>query len=108
MYSEKEKRSMREAALRAANRARKELGLAAATHLEKGRRQDPDRCPITKTILKDAPDSWEASTSTRSIELLKVGDETVQKMFFLTSLASEFVVAFDDGEFPYYDADKGA
>jgi hypothetical protein len=91
------RRSLREAALRIANRCRREMGLPPVKHLYKGRRGDPNSCAISETIRDDDANDWSISTGRTYITIGK-GDRNIAVRH--TELSQQFINEFDLGMFP--------
>lgn len=94
---------MKAAALRVANRVRKDIGLPPVKHLYKGRRRESGNCPITNTIYDDDLDRRMSRVVTghRSVALDgTINGRWVGRRFELTPYAARFVHAFDVGDIP--------
>lgn len=90
----------RNAALRFANRVRKEMGRRPVTKLQKGERSNGRRCPIARTIDQTGYVSViDTSDGQVYVNIGPAGD-VVKEARFKAKLANEFIGLFDQGEAP--------
>lgn len=87
------KEYLRRATLKKVNEIRAELGLVPVRRLQKGKRSNPECCPISMSIKH----KWDENTAvyTRYTLVYVDGD-----WFSLNKAVEKFIRAFDNGEFP--------